>query len=253
MLLQVIWVCILCRKKQELLSKTGQWINKGMASGDPIMRRIEADLQQPVTPTDKRPKLERAHSAAEKENQPLIQRSGSVLRRQYSQQEQGRLAGSESGMDIRTQRAREEDVRFYRGELEGLMRSQQYASGRGDYRNDSLSSEQSSSMDCAPLGPPLMRGGGSGVVSSGGGGAPIVVVSGTKKHKRSGSTKKQSSSSGNQGSAGSRHHQQQQPPQRSFSSSDDETRSTPECTSCEEHDSEKGRFTIITLLFLLKL
>lgn len=26
--LQVIWVCILCRKKQELLSKTGQWINK---------------------------------------------------------------------------------------------------------------------------------------------------------------------------------------------------------------------------------
>lgn len=27
-ILQVIWVCILCRKKQELLSKTGQWINK---------------------------------------------------------------------------------------------------------------------------------------------------------------------------------------------------------------------------------
>lgn len=25
---QAIWVCILCRKKQELLSKTGQWINK---------------------------------------------------------------------------------------------------------------------------------------------------------------------------------------------------------------------------------
>ena len=249
MLLQVIWVCILCRKKQELLSKTGQWINKGMASGDPIMRRIEADLQQPVTPTDKRPKLERAHSAAEKENQPLVQRSGSVLRRQYSQQEQGRLAGSDSGMDIRTQRAREEDGRYYEGELEGLMRSQQYGSGRGDYRNDSLSSEQSSSMDCAPLGPPLMRGGGSGVSGGGGsvgGGAPIVVVSGTKKHKRSGSTKKQSSSSGNQGSAGPRHHQQQQPPQRSFSSSDDELRSTPDCTSCEEHDSEKGRFAMIS-------
>lgn len=35
---QVIWVCILCRKKQELLSKTGQWINKasspeGLISG----------------------------------------------------------------------------------------------------------------------------------------------------------------------------------------------------------------------------
>lgn len=26
--MQVVWVCILCRKKQELLSKTGQWINK---------------------------------------------------------------------------------------------------------------------------------------------------------------------------------------------------------------------------------
>lgn len=44
---QVIWVCILCRKKQELLSKTGQWINKGMAAQtDPIMRKIEADLVQ---------------------------------------------------------------------------------------------------------------------------------------------------------------------------------------------------------------
>lgn len=36
--------------------------------------------------SDKRPKLERARSAAEKENQPL-QRTGSGLRRQYSQQE----------------------------------------------------------------------------------------------------------------------------------------------------------------------
>lgn len=203
-----------------------------MASGDPIMRRIEADLQQqPLTPTDKRPKLERAHSAAEKENQPLLQRSSSVLRRQYSQQDQGRLAPGESGMDIRTTRTREDDLRFYRGELEGLMKSQQYASGRGEYRNDSLSSEQSSSMDCAPLAPPAR------------GGVTTIVVSGTKKHKRSGSTKKQSSSGGNQGSIGGQRHHQPQPPQRSFSSSDDELRSTPECTSCEEHDSEKGRLS----------
>lgn len=51
---------------------------------------MESDLRD-IVPTadaslDKRPKLERAHSAAEKENQPL-QRSGSALRRQYSQQE----------------------------------------------------------------------------------------------------------------------------------------------------------------------
>uniref|UniRef100_A0A1B6CKH8 Regulating synaptic membrane exocytosis protein 2 n=1 Tax=Clastoptera arizonana TaxID=38151 RepID=A0A1B6CKH8_9HEMI len=215
---KVIWVCILCRKKQELLSKTGQWINKGMAAGDPIMRRIEADLQQqPMTPTDKRPKLERARSAAEKENQPLVQRSGSVLLRQYSQQDQGRITSGESG---RTTRTREDDIRFYRGELEGLMKSQQYASGRGEYRNDSLSSEQSSSMDCAPLTLPPR------------GGVTTIVVSGNKKHKRNSSTKKQPTS------AGPRY--QQQPPQRSFSSSDDELRSTSECTSCEEHDSEKG-------------
>lgn len=34
---QVIWVCMLCRKKQELLSKTGQWINKA-AEADGFMR-----------------------------------------------------------------------------------------------------------------------------------------------------------------------------------------------------------------------
>lgn len=97
-LLQVIWVCILCRKKQELLSKTGQWIHKNSAQ-DPMLWRMENDLRglpsQPDETLDKRPKLERAHSAAEKENLPL-QRSGSALRRQYSQQDQrcyGELEG----------------------------------------------------------------------------------------------------------------------------------------------------------------
>ncbi|XP_049698586.1 regulating synaptic membrane exocytosis protein 2 isoform X7 [Helicoverpa armigera] len=95
---KVIWVCILCRKKQELLSKTGQWIHKS-AGQDSMLWRMENDLRglppQPDGSFDKRPKLERAHSAAEKENLPL-QRSGSALRRQYSQQEQrcyGELEG----------------------------------------------------------------------------------------------------------------------------------------------------------------
>ncbi|XP_026726002.1 regulating synaptic membrane exocytosis protein 2-like isoform X2 [Trichoplusia ni] len=95
---KVIWVCILCRKKQELLSKTGQWIHKNSAQ-DPMLWRMENDLRglpsQPDETLDKRPKLERAHSAAEKENLPL-QRSGSALRRQYSQQDQrcyGELEG----------------------------------------------------------------------------------------------------------------------------------------------------------------
>lgn len=56
-----------------------------------MLWRMENDLRGIIPPTDsssldKRPKLERAHSAAEKENHPL-QRSGSALRRQYSQQE----------------------------------------------------------------------------------------------------------------------------------------------------------------------
>ncbi|XP_073971839.1 rab3 interacting molecule isoform X4 [Rhodnius prolixus] len=205
---KVIWVCILCRKKQELLSKTGQWINKGMNhGGDAVMRRIEADMQS-GTLMDKRPKLERAHSAAEKENQPLV-RSGSVLRRQYSQQEQA---------------AREEEMRYYRSELEGLMRSQpQYPPSvvqPSDYRNDSFSSEQSSSMDCGggPPAPSQPRG-------------ALVPATATKKHKRSGSTKKFSDPIPR--------HQQQIQQQRSFSSSEEELRSTPECTSCEEHENEK--------------
>ncbi|XP_022127451.2 regulating synaptic membrane exocytosis protein 2 isoform X2 [Pieris rapae] len=86
---KVIWVCILCRKKQELLSKTGQWIHKSTGH-DSMLWRMESDLRnlpsQVDSTLDKRPKLERAHSAAEKENQPL-QRSSSALRRQYSQQE----------------------------------------------------------------------------------------------------------------------------------------------------------------------
>lgn len=68
-----------------------------------MLWRMESDLRglppQGDTSLDKRPKLERAHSAAEKENLPL-QRSGSALRRQYSQQE----------------------ARCY-GELEGLART----------------------------------------------------------------------------------------------------------------------------------
>lgn len=86
----MIWVCILCRKKQELLSKTGQWIHKGGSQDAALLWQMESDMRGLAPPgmeqTDKRPKLERAHSAAEKENHPL-QRTGSGLRRQYSQQE----------------------------------------------------------------------------------------------------------------------------------------------------------------------
>ncbi|XP_035896374.1 uncharacterized protein LOC118505137 isoform X3 [Anopheles stephensi] len=105
---KVIWVCIVCRKKQELLSKTGQWMNKS-TSPDGVIRRQEGDprtlpqtMLDPHDPSDKRPKLERARSAAEKENNPM-QRANSQLRRQYSQQDPPtrRLSQSDgSGMDM---------------------------------------------------------------------------------------------------------------------------------------------------------
>lgn len=68
----------------------------GLGAADSAMlRQMQEDMQVGgpqglVDQTqDKRPKLERAHSAAEKENLPLLQRSGNcLLRRQYSQQEQ---------------------------------------------------------------------------------------------------------------------------------------------------------------------
>ena len=42
---QLIWVCILCRKKQELLIKTGTWMQSTSDfSTDPILRRIEQDM-----------------------------------------------------------------------------------------------------------------------------------------------------------------------------------------------------------------
>ncbi|OTF69226.1 hypothetical protein BLA29_000734, partial [Euroglyphus maynei] len=55
-----IWVCILCRKKQELLIKTGQWIHSSMASR---LRQLEQQTPlseiQPVTETTSMPLFER--------------------------------------------------------------------------------------------------------------------------------------------------------------------------------------------------
>lgn len=98
---KVIWVCILCRKKQELLIKTGQWLHSGMAAKQ---RAMEAGEESPTDKDgmEKRPKLERAHSEG-KENVTQssfgrgMSRRGSLqqlhrtnsqreLRRQFSQE-----------------------------------------------------------------------------------------------------------------------------------------------------------------------
>ncbi|CAG0894275.1 unnamed protein product [Darwinula stevensoni] len=69
---KAIWVCILCRKKQELLIKTGQWIHTGGPSGSSdVMSPGELIPATPTSLSEKRPKLERGTSS-EKENRPSM-------------------------------------------------------------------------------------------------------------------------------------------------------------------------------------
>ena len=59
---QVIWVCILCRKKQELVVKTGKWI---LPSGAPMQQQQGGSGSGGASHlmiNDKRPRLERAVS-----------------------------------------------------------------------------------------------------------------------------------------------------------------------------------------------
>lgn len=87
----MIWVCILCRKKQELLIKTGQWIHSSMASR---LRQLEAETPMSTSVGassiplvfDKRLRLERAYST-DKENQMYSSSN------QYSSHRRGSLGG----------------------------------------------------------------------------------------------------------------------------------------------------------------
>ncbi|XP_050718371.1 uncharacterized protein LOC126999677 isoform X3 [Eriocheir sinensis] len=70
---KVIWVCILCRKKQELLIKTGTWMNTGLPNQGEAMHLDHeySGTAGSVTPTgDKRPKLERGASSEKENNRP---------------------------------------------------------------------------------------------------------------------------------------------------------------------------------------
>ncbi|XP_050421270.1 regulating synaptic membrane exocytosis protein 2 isoform X6 [Adelges cooleyi] len=201
---KVIWVCILCRKKQELLSKSGEWINHGMtASGDPSRR---TDVSSPCLMSDKRPKLERAHSAIEKENVPLLQRSNSILRRQYSQQEPSNRKEQEhhvSSAHDEYYRPSRDDYYQRGGQLEGSHRNGVSQSSRAHHSPHQFGPADKQSV---------VRGAGATV---------------PRKHKRPGNTV-----------PADRLHSHQQ--HISFSSSEEELRSTSECTSCDEHESEKA-------------
>ncbi|KYQ53222.1 Regulating synaptic membrane exocytosis protein 2 [Trachymyrmex zeteki] len=245
---KVIWVCILCRKKQELLSKTGQWMaNTGLGAVDnALLQRMQEDLQvggrQGLADQtrDKRPKLERAHSAAEKENLPLLQRSGNCpLRRQYSQQEQisgRRMSTSDSGVEMSVSpHARtlptphvvgsypmqqtprhpaaypDDDPNLYRGELDGLMKQHpQNYSRRLTYQ------DQGTDLGMTYGQTPMET----GSVRS------AMHPSQHSLHQTQGGRSAQPTST-----VGVTQ-------QRSFSSSEEE-RSTPECASDEPDESEK--------------
>ncbi|XP_054013928.1 regulating synaptic membrane exocytosis protein 2 isoform X1 [Hylaeus anthracinus] len=246
---KVIWLCIVCRKKQELLSKTGQWMTKsGLATADNAMLQRMQDMQVGGPPglvdqtQDKRPKLERAHSAAEKENLPLLQRGGSLLRRQYSQQEQvpvRRLPTSDSGVDMsvsphsralptphvapshqtqpppRHPKAyAEDDPNLYRGEIDGLMKQQNYQRQRPIYPDQNTDFAMTYGQPTVEAGPPRS------------------VVHPPQQH----SVHQMQSARPPQSMGG----QSALQPQRSFSSSEEE-RSTPECASDEPDESEKGK------------
>lgn len=215
---QVIWVCILCRKKQELLSKTGQWINQRMSSNDPGLKQ-DQDRDMALL-SDKRAKLERTQSAAEKENHPL-ERSGSLLRRQYSHQEQSR-----TGDSIRLEKSRitrEEEMRQHQRDMEMKQSGGRY-SRKGEmsgYKSDSYTSEKSLDR----LENPPQRSGSSTVIYS----------SPSRKYRRS-SKGEPLMRKEIQMSAKFQKHL----PRQSFSSSDDELKSLSECTS-EERDYEKSK------------
>ncbi|EFN68019.1 Regulating synaptic membrane exocytosis protein 2, partial [Camponotus floridanus] len=248
----VIWVCILCRKKQELLSKTGQWMSKTSLStvDSALLRQMQEDLQvggrQGLADQtrDKRPKLERAHSAAEKENLPLLQRSGNCpLRRQYSQQEQisgRRMSTSDSGVEMSVSpHARslptphvvgsypmqqtprhpavypDDDPNLYRGELDGLMRQhpQNYQRQRSTYQ------DQGADLGMTYGQTPMETG------------SIRTTVHPSQQHSM------HQTQGGRSAQSASTVGVQQQ---RSFSSSEEE-RSTPECASDEPDESEKGK------------
>ncbi|XP_076247603.1 rab3 interacting molecule isoform X13 [Calliopsis andreniformis] len=237
---KVVWVCVVCRKKQELLLKTGQWMTKtGLGTADNAMLRRMQDMQVGGPPglvdqtQDKRPKLERAHSAAEKENLPLLQRSGSLFRRQYSQQEQvpgRRLSTSDSGVDmsvsphsralptLHVAPARqlqqplrhpdaypEDDPSLYRGEIDELM-------GKQNYPDPNTNLAMTYGQPTIEAGPPRTA---------------VHTPQQRSVHQTQSAHPPQSV--GGQGTL---------QPQRSFSSSEEE-RSTPECASDEPDESEK--------------
>lgn len=332
-MLQVIWVCILCRKKQELLIKTGTWMTSGLSHGE--MMQMEHDdfsgTATPATPTgDKRPKLERGTSGekeqrpasvsglvaptpgghhyqgesgphhATSEARPLVYRPGSAqgreLRRQFSQErgggESGRpargRAASEGGDQPPSPHARDRvvpppeafrpfehpapyekrpagpDIRVERG----------YGSASG-YVGPGYGSTRYSPVPAGAGGSSPMEGSSPGPASVEGGSPhleeprrnhldPATALGRFSEPRRTDPVMRNDSLSSDQSECVRPPPPKPHKPrtkgrkmrQRSLSSSDEEVRSTPECTSCEEHEaesesvSEKGEYSRLCSMWM---
>uniref|UniRef100_T1ITJ4 Regulating synaptic membrane exocytosis protein 2 n=1 Tax=Strigamia maritima TaxID=126957 RepID=T1ITJ4_STRMM len=232
---KVIWVCILCRKKQELLIKTGQWMHGGMA-GQPLINKMALDLgllpvegvgimSELTTPTaEKKLRLEKenfAPSTPQPTTREAVRRQCSIEAKRNNNKESARRRsfvdepGTGRGHACSPERERTRPLRTLdpmhdssdvtKTHLDPASASTSVSAGRGRrvdaaqvLRNDSLSSDQS---ECVRPPPPKPH-----------------------KHKQRGKKLRQPS----------------------LSSSEDEIRSTPECTSCDEQEiesesvSEKG-------------
>ncbi|XP_075743078.1 rab3 interacting molecule isoform X2 [Rhipicephalus microplus] len=257
---KVIWVCILCRKKQELLIKTGQWIHGGSQLVPPIAGGLPG--------TGSRGRLERAHSA-EKDNytghpgsMPMglvrggsLQRLGNLggreLRRQYSSQEPCLGDRRLSGCDPHMRSSREPSPeRRWPPRLQPqpgqpfaphLMQQQQGPSMQGglsqqqQLQQPSLQSAQAGGMHH------MQQRAAAGL-------QPQQQPQPQQRRKVDPVVRNDSLSSDQSECVRPpppkphRHKRGRKMRQRSLSSSDDEARSTPDCSSCEESESvsEKG-------------
>ena len=87
---KIIWVCILCRKKQELMIKTGGWMHAtqhpSQDEDDPILRQMEADLRSPALTAAASPQAapHRASHQYERQRQQHARPAGSGLTSLFS-------------------------------------------------------------------------------------------------------------------------------------------------------------------------
>ncbi|XP_068968279.1 uncharacterized protein Rim isoform X16 [Bombus flavifrons] len=195
---KVIWVCILCRKKQELLSKTGQWITKaGLAAGDNAMLRRMQDMQGPGR------RLPTSDSGVDMSVSPHSRSLPTPhVASPHQMQQPPRHPDAYA----------EDDPNLYRGEIDGLMKQQNYQRQRPIYPDQNTDLAMTYGQPTVEAGPPRS------------------AVHPTQQH----SVHQTQSAHPPQPMGG----QVGLQPQRSFSSSEEE-RSTPECASDEPDESEK--------------